>query len=142
MSRLLKSSKSLETDNAVSNYRFRRLRLAIAPRLEMVIFKWICAQNNAGHQINGSIVKFYAEQLLKETNTYLPSAGQITLNFSEGWLSLFQKRFSFMFRRVHGEALFSNGYAIAAHMPRLTRLIFTFASQDVWNAGKLGLFYT
>lgn len=59
MSRLLNSSKSLEVDGTVNNDRFRRLHLISAPRLEMTIFKRICAQNNAGHQIskgNGEVL--------------------------------------------------------------------------------------
>lgn len=65
----------------------------------------------------------------------------MTSSLSRGWLDRFKKRYGLSFRRVQSEALSADNDDIDAAMPRLLRIILTYAEKDVCNADEFGLLF-
>lgn len=141
MSRIIKNSQRLQNPALTQRLSNKRDRPAVAPRLELALFKWITTQNEKGVMLTGELIKMYAEKLQKEANLHLPNDKHLSLTFSRGWLDRFKQRHSLSFRRVHGEALGADDEAINEKFPRILNIISTFAFDDVWNADEFGLFY-
>ena len=78
---------------------------------------------------------------MTETNKHLSEKDRTSLKFSKGWIDRFKRRYGLRFRRVHGEALSADNKAIELHMPRILRIVTSFAACDVWNADEFGLYY-
>jgi len=121
--------------------KMKRTRPGAAPRLEEALYKWIFTQSKNGVMLNGQLLQLYAKKLLDEANKHLPETKRLDLKFSNGWNERFKKRYGLRFRRVHGEALNADQEAINLHMPRIMRIVMTYAARDIWNAEEFGLFY-
>lgn len=91
--------------------------------------------------LNGDLIKVYAQRLLNNANFNLPDSERLELAFSKGCIERFKKRYGLRFRRVHGEAASVDMVALQNEMPRIHRLLTTFAARDTWNADEFGLFY-
>lgn len=141
MSRLLKNAEKIRSMSDTHNTSVKKKRRAAAPRLEDALYKWMCTQSSRGIMINADLVKMEGRKLMNAANELLPECEQIFLKFSKGWIERFKKRFGLRFRQVHGEAMSVDIDKLAEEMPRLERIISTFAERDTWNADEFGLFY-
>lgn len=93
------------------------------------------------HRVEQQCRKFHASVLLKNANVLLLHTDKIPINFSNGWMERFKKRYSLKFRRIPDEAMGTNQSAIARDGPRIELIIMTYRPCNVCNADELGLFY-
>lgn len=141
ISRLLRDVHKISNIPIHQNLNNKKARSAAAPKLEDALYKWICTHSNRGVIINSEIICIEAGRLMSEVNKLLPPTNQLKLKFSKGWIERFKKRYGLRFRRVHGEALSADNDAVSHQMPRIERIVMTFANKDVWNADEFGLYY-
>lgn len=80
-------------------------RLTAVPCLDRALFQFLSDKNNSGIALNGDFVKFHATNLLNDSNALLHENGKISIDFSNGWIERFTKRYELKFRRVHREAV-------------------------------------
>lgn len=105
------------------------------PSLEQALFQWLCHQNYKNVAIIGVVIKLYPGRSRSDTNTSICTVNKIELKFFKGRLKRFRKCYKLKCRRVHGESLSADQVAIDKELPRLKRILATYALKDVWNAG-------
>lgn len=124
------ASKTLAADNGL-NPKTMRPRPSAVPRLEDVLYRWMCAQSKLVVMLNASLVRMKGAQLLEEANKHRPVDGQISLQFSKGSVEIFKKRSGLRFRRVYGKAMSADVESIVKHMPRIRVVVTPFATRKI-----------
>ena len=74
-------------------------------------------------------------------NDKLPDSAKLLLDFSNGWLFQFKKRYHFQAHKCHGESGDADEEAIQVELPSLSALIAMYKPNDIFNADEFGLFY-
>eukprot|EP00171_Calliarthron_tuberculosum_P002433 IDg2433t1 len=118
-----------------------RNRTGANPKLEAALFAWICDQANLRRMINGCIIREKAGRLQALCNESLPTTEKITMQFSDGWMANFKRRWNLKSLKAHGESGDADQGAVQASLGPLCDRIAQYSHKDVFNADECGLFY-
>ncbi|KAE9215230.1 hypothetical protein PF004_g14824 [Phytophthora fragariae] len=103
--------------------------------LEEKLWAWIQAVEAQNVCLSRELIKMKAQDLQKEL------CDGWELNFSDGWLSGFQRRHALRYRKRHSEAASADTAAVYLGRQQLQDLTDQYAPHDVFNMDETGLCY-
>lgn len=118
-----------------------RARRGANPKLEAALYSWVCDQANLRRMINGPLIVAKAHRLQQLCNDRLSPEQRIDMNFSDGWLTRFKRRWGLSSFKIHGESGDADGSIIDEALPVLKAKLSYYAHCDIYNADECGLFY-
>lgn len=119
----------------------KRQRRRHLDAIERVLFNWVNAQFIARVCLSGSLIQEKGTRLLANANLLLPPESRIKLNFSNGWLQKFQRRWQLKSWKLHGESGDADNEAMESKLPSIQERLKPYELRDIYNADEFGLFY-
>ena len=130
VSRALKVTR----DENNSNSEVKKVIQVNYPNMDRALYDWFL-ENQETVNISGEILKENGRQFL---NKIYPDA---QMEFSNGWLSRFKKRYNIKRFRRHGESGSVDLLAIQQNLPNIQQQLSKFSLNDIFNMDETGLFY-
>lgn len=97
MSRIVKNRRRIQSSAKHRPLNDKRNRTGASSCLYIALYKWISNQNNRGVLLSGSVVRMYAEKLIKEDAKHLSGDKKPPLSFSQRSVDRFKKRYGLTF---------------------------------------------
>ena len=133
MSRLLNSSSLSATQSTLTKTRKRHSR-GTNCNVDRVFFSWITDCFNKRVSINGPLIRAKAAKLQEEYNNGVVEPIRTRLNFSEGWLAGFKRRWGLKTFRSHGESGDCDDGAVQSALPSIREKLVRYSEKDIFNA--------
>lgn len=147
----LKLSQSTISESLGSRYAFldqqidsraisdaKRLRAAEHPLLEAALDEYLSRINSQGLTVTGEVIQTAARLLWQKMPDF---SGLEEPKFSRGWLDGFKTRYSYKFRRKHGEIGSANAIDFSDDLEAIQQVISSYESEDIYNVDETGLFW-
>lgn len=133
LSRLIQQHHRLNESLLKNRGGVKRLRPAKFPELEQALFAWAMEAHAHSIAVNDAVLKEKAIQLGPLTHA--------NMNFSDGWLHNFKKRFNIWSRVLHGEAASVDPISAEKAREDLQEVTKGYSLRDIYNADETGLTY-
>lgn len=140
MSRILNDA-TLENEDANSIGGAYRCKAGKHVELERTLFDWVCDMCNSRKCISGAIIRTNAIQLARKGNEPLSSDAKISIQFSDGWLEKFKKRWKLNSYKLHGDAGDVDKVGDDNALEIICSTITNYALKDVLHCDESGLLY-
>lgn len=116
-----------------SGGKIKRLQLAKCPELEQALYMWTMEAHAHKIAVNDSVLKENAIRFARIVNA--------NINFSDGWLNNFKKRYNICSQVLHREAALVDTVSVEEACKELINITKDYALCYIYNADKTGLTY-